>query len=155
MEQVAFGNEMIVGLAVLTMALLWLMPSPLSWSARRKLERENRMLREYHETSGLIAAEGVREVREKLRAAEEHNEQLKRTVNSLLGKAKPDERTTLQLQGRALQVLLEREPELAPVWDECLGKARQVLQQGHGSDTLLRVIVRKALPYSRSYEPKE
>jgi hypothetical protein len=51
-------NQILIGSGVIFF-LGWLIPSPLSWSARRKLQAENRLLQEHLNTKMKIEAKGM------------------------------------------------------------------------------------------------
>ena len=105
--------EIILGAFVVVLVLGWLIPSPFSWAARRKLQAENRSFREHLHTQMEIDATGIAEMRKESAQLRQMNENLRITVQTL--KNKPDRRELhlLQTYDRAINIMLERAPGFA------------------------------------------
>jgi hypothetical protein len=78
-------NQILIGSGVIFF-LGWLIPSPLSWSARRKLQAEYRLLQEHLNTKMKIEAKGMSLLGQEKEHLKQMNENLRITNQTLQNK---------------------------------------------------------------------
>lgn len=94
------------------------------WSARRRLQRENRRLADHCRTAAELNAEGTHSLQEKVAGLEKMNKNLEITVAALKNKPDRAELQKLYVLDRAAALMTERAPGFAAVWQSALQEAQ-------------------------------
>ena len=142
MDQILIGSGIIFFLG-------WLIPSPLSWFARRKLQAEHRLLQEHLNTKMKIEAKGISLLEEEREHLKQMNENLRITNQALQQKPGRSELRLLYIYDQAVNLMLARAPGFAPTWQAVLAEVEQEMKH---TDQGLRAFVKKVLRPSAPFE---
>jgi hypothetical protein len=132
-------NQILIAIGCL-LVLGWLVPSPLSWFTYRKLQDENRALRDHLHLRMQIDAEGTRQLKLENDNLKQLNANLRVTNDTLRNKPGHAELRLLHIYDEAINLMLARAPGFAPTWQSVLeevGNGMKETEQG------LRGFVRK------------
>ena len=131
--------EIFIGIAICIL-VGWLIPSPLSWFARRKLTEENNSLRQHLHTKMEVDAEGNRKLREDIDELKTQNENLRVTVQTLRNKPGRAEIRLLHVYDKAINDMITRSPGFGSAWQMVLDEAEKEIAQ---ADTGIKAFVKK------------
>lgn len=118
----------------------WLIPSPLSWSARRKLQAEHRLLQEHLNMKMKIEAKGISDMEQEKEHLKQMNENLRITNQTLQTKPGRPELRLLCIYDQAINIMLARAPGFAPTWQAVLAEVEMEMQK---TDQGIRAFVKK------------
>jgi hypothetical protein len=141
-------NQILIGSGVIFF-LGWLIPSPLSWSARRKLQAENRLLQEHLNTKMKIEAKGMSLLEQEKEYLKQMNENLRITNQTLQNKPGRSELRLLYIYDQAVNIMLARAPGFAPTWQAVLAEVEKEMQK---TDQGIRAFVKKVFRPSAQLE---
>jgi hypothetical protein len=132
-------NQILIGSGIIFF-LGWLIPSPLSWSARRKLQAEHRLLQEHLNMKMKIEAKGISDMEQEKEHLKQMNENLRITNQTLQTKPGRPELRLLCLYDQAIHIMLARAPGFAPTWQAVLAEVEMEMQK---TDQGMRAFVKK------------
>jgi hypothetical protein len=118
----------------------WLIPSPLSWSARRKLQAEHRLLQDHLNMKMKIEAKGISDMEQEKEHLKQMNENLRITNQTLQTKPGRPELRLLCTYDQAIHIMLARAPGFAPTWQAVLAEVEMDMQK---TDQGIRAFVKK------------
>jgi len=118
----------------------WLIPSPLQWSARRKLQAENRALCEHLYTKMETDAAGLSQLKKENESLKQMNENLRITNHTLRNKPGRAELRLLHIYDEAVNIMCAKAPGFAPVWQGVVTEVESSMQE---TEQGMRAFVRK------------
>ena len=144
----------IAGAVAVLLFLGWLIPSPLSWFARRSLEKrhavdirkldgEIALLRSHLHTKMEVDAEGMTGLKQENVRLKQIAENLRVTIQTLSTKPDQAELRLLHVYDRALKIMERKFPVFVPTWRTIFKHAEQELANiDKGSAPLLKRVFR-------------
>jgi hypothetical protein len=138
----------LIGL-VCIFVLGWLIPSPLSWSVRRKLHAENRSLREHLYTKMETDAAGMLQLKQENERLKQMNEHLRITNHTLRHKPGRGELRLLHIYDEAVKIMCAKAPGFAPVWQSVVAEFESSMQE---TEQGMRAFVKKVFRPSAQLE---
>lgn len=121
-------NQILIGIGCI-LILGWLIPSPFSWFTYRKLQEENRALRDHLHLRMQIDAEGTRQLKQENDNLKQTNSNLRVTNDTLRNKPGRAELRLLHVYDEAINIMLARAPGFAPTWQTVLQEVDDEMKQ--------------------------
>jgi hypothetical protein len=130
----------IVGAIAFLLMIGWLIPSPLSWFARRSLEKrhkaevgkfedEIKLLRTHLHTKMEVDAEGTKQLKDEIEKHKQVNQNLRITNHTLSTKPEQAELRLLHIYDRALKLMERKFPVFVPTWRAVVGHVEKEMKQ--------------------------
>ena len=128
-----------LGIGLVLAVLTWVSAA---WN-QRKLRREIRDLQKHLNMQMNVTAKGQESLQKELESLKKENENLRVTVSTLQTKPGRAEIKTLHLYDRAINLMRQRAPGFAPVWENVVQEAEEEMAKtDRGLGKLLKKVFR-------------